>query len=147
MMLREPWRTRLLFISFGINLLLIPTVASHLWPRRPPITPGLPRTEMIINHMAADLPPADAVLLRETMERHLGDIEAARVQMLAARGAMSRAIGRAPYDPAAVEATMHRWQAAWQNWSETLGQGMVDALPSLSDQGRMALAEQGRRQR
>ena len=146
MMLREPWRTRLLFVSFAINLLLIPIAASHLWPHRPPLTPGLPRTEMIINHMAADLPPADAALLRETMERHLGDIESARVQMLAARGAMMRAIGRAPYDPAAVQATMRRWQAAWQTWSETLGQGMADALPTLSDQGRRVLADQGRRQ-
>ena len=145
MILREPWRTRLLFVSFAINLLLIPTVASHLWPRRPPINPGLPRTEMIISHMAADLTPADAALWRDTMEKHIGEIETARLTMLAARRAMQRAIGRTPYDPAAVQATMHGWQEAWQKWSETLGQGIVEALPTLSDDGRRALSMQGRR--
>lgn len=145
MMLREPWRTRLLFISFGVNLILIPVAVSFTWKRHAPITPGVPRTEMMIEHMAHDLPADDAQRLRATMENHLGDIESARVRMLAARGAMSRAIGRAPYDAKAVQSSMQVWQGAWQKWSETLGRAMLDALPTLSDQGRQDLAVAGRR--
>ena len=100
---------------------------------------------MIIDHMVRDLPPDDAVRFRTTMEEHMGDIDAARVRMLAARGAMSRAIGRSPYDPAAMKASMQTWQSTWNNWSEALGQGMLAALPNLSDEGRQKLASAGRR--
>lgn len=145
MMLREPWRTRLLFLSFALNLLLIPIAGARFWPHQPPLTPGLPRTEMIIDHMVRDLPADDAMRFRATMTEHLGDIDAARVRMLAARGAMSRAIGRSPYDPAAVEASMQKWQSTWNAWSEELGRGMLAALPELSEAGRQKLAIAGRR--
>lgn len=145
MMLREPWRTRLLFLSFAINLMLIPIAGARFWKREFPITPGLPLTEMIINHMVSDLPAEDAVQFRSTMEEHMGDIEAARVRMLAARAAMSRAIGRSPYDQIAVQASMQNWQSTWHKWSEALGQGMLAALPNLSEEGRQKLATVGRR--
>ncbi len=144
MMLREPWRTRLLFVSFAVNLLLIPIAGARFWTRNGPITPGLPRTEMIIEHMVHDLPAGDAERFRSTMQNHLGEIDAARVRMLAARGAMSRAIGRSPYDPAAVQASMQAWQATWNGWSEELGRGMLAALPNLSEEGRQKLAAAGR---
>lgn len=145
MMLREPWRTRLLFLSFAVNLVLIPIAGARFWTRHGPITPGLPRTEMIIEHMVHDLPADDAMRFRTAMEDHLGDIDAARVRMLAARGAMSRAIGRSPYDPGAVQASMQAWQATWNSWSEELGRGMLAALPNLSEEGRQKLAAAGRR--
>lgn len=145
MMLREPWRTRLLVLSFAVNLLLIPLAGARLWAPHAPFTPGLPRTEIIIEHMVRDLPPEDAERFRTTMEEHLGDIDSARVRMLAARNAMSRAIGRSPYDPAILRDAMHTWQTAWTGWSETLGQAMLDALPGLSTPGREALAAMGRR--
>lgn len=143
MMLREPWRTRLLFLSFALNLLLIPIAGARLWTRHPPLTPGLPRTELIIDHMVRDLPADDAARFRGAMEEHLGNIDAARLRMLAARGAMSRAIGRSPYDPAAVQASMRTWQSTWNSWSEELGQGMLAALPNLSEEGRQKLAADG----
>lgn len=145
MMLREPWRTRLLILSFALNLLLLPLAGARLWAPRAPLTPGLPRTEIIIDHMTRDLPPEDAERFRATMEQHLPDIEGARARMLAARNAMSRAIGRTPYDPVVLQDAMRAWQAAWTNWSETLGQAMLAALPGLSAPGREALAKMGRR--
>ncbi len=145
MMLREPWRTRLLFLSFAFNLLLIPIAGARFWTRPGPLTPGLPRTEMMIDRMVRDLPPEDAARFRASMEEHLGEIEAARVRMLAARGAMSRAIGRSPYDPAAVQTSMRTWQSTWNTWSEQLGQGMLAALPGLSEEGRQKLAAGDRR--
>ena len=145
MMLREPWRTRLLFVSFAVNLLLIPIAGARFWMRPPPLTPGLPRTEMVIDHMTRGLQADDANRFRMTMEEHIGEIEAARIRMLAARGAMARAIGRSPYDPAAVQASMLTWQSTWNKWSEALGQGMLDALPNLSEEGRQTLAAAGRR--
>ena len=144
MMLREPWRTRLLVLSFALNLLLIPLAGARLWAPHAPLPPGLPRTEIIIDHMVRTLPPEDAERFRTTMEEHLGDIDSARVRMLAARMAMSRAIGRTPYDPSILRDAMHAWQTAWTNWSETLSQAMLAALPTLSTPGREALAMMGR---
>lgn len=144
MILREPWRTRLLVLSFAINLILIPIAGARLWTSRAPLTPGLPRTEIIIDHMVRDLPPEDAVRFRTTMEEHLGDIDSARVRMLAARAALSRAIGSSPYDAAVLHEAMRTWQASWTNWSETLGEAMLAALPGMSTQGREALAAMGR---
>lgn len=144
-MLREPWRTRLLILSFAVNLILIPIAAGHLWAPPAPLTPGLPRTEIMIDHMTRDLSPEDATRFRATMEAHLGDIDSARAQMLAARAAMSRAIGRSPYDADVLRDAMRTWQSSWTNWSETLGQAMLAALPNVSASGREALASMGRR--
>ena len=145
MMLREPWRSRLLILSFAVNLLLIPIAGARLWAPRAPLTPGLPRTEIIIDHMVRDLPPEDAERFRTTMEEHLSDIDSARIRMLTARTALSRAIGRSPYDAALLRDAMRDWQSAWTNWSETLGQAMLASMPSLSAPGREALASMGRR--
>ncbi len=145
MMLREPWRTRLLFVSFAINLLLIPIAGARYLPFRLPLTHDLPRTEMIITHMTRNLPAADADRFRASMEGHMPDIEAARARMLAARTAMSSAIGRSPFDQAAVQTSMLTWRAAWNKWSEALSAAMLDALPGLSDEGRRKLSEAGRR--
>ena len=78
------------------------------------------------------------------MEEHLGDIDSARIRMLAARSAMASAIGRTPYDPGVLREAMYTWQTAWTSWSETLGQAMLAALPALSTPGREALATMGR---
>ena len=145
MMLREPWRTRLLFLSFAINLIIIPIAGARYVVYRPPLPPGLPRGEMMIEHMVKDLPPEDADRFRATMEQHLPDIEAARARMEAARRGMSRAIGHTPFDEAALKTAMHNWQSAWNLWSDNLGAAMLDALPGLSDAGRERLAEAGRR--
>ncbi|MDT7951225.1 MAG: periplasmic heavy metal sensor [Acetobacteraceae bacterium] len=145
MMWREPWRTRWLFLSIAVNLLLLPIAGARLWTRPPPFTPGLPRTEMIIDRMVRDLPADDAERFRTTIEEHLGDIESARVRMLAARAAMSRAIGHSPFDPARVQAAMQTWQSSWHDWSEALDQAMLAALPVLSEDGRQKLAAGHRR--
>lgn len=145
MMLREPWRTRLLFLSFAVNLVSIPVAVSSLWKRPPHDAPGLPRTEAMIEHLARDLPPADGASLRAVMRRHVEDIDAARKRMVAARREMSDAIARAPFDAEAVGTSMRAWQAAWQVWSEQLGTAMLEALPTLSDGGRQELAQAGRR--
>ncbi len=145
MMLREPWRTRLLFLSFAVNLVSIPVAVSSAWKRPPHDAPGPPRTEAMIEHLARDLPPADGAALRAAMGRHVDDIDAARQRMVAARREMSHTIGRAPYDAQAVGGSMRAWQGAWQVWSEQLGVAMLEALPTLSDQGRQELSQAGRR--
>jgi uncharacterized membrane protein len=145
MMLREPWRTRLLFLSFALNLIAIPMIAGRFVMHRPPLPQGPTRPEVIVERMAHELPAEDAARLRAAMEPHLPDIDAARARMEAARAAMSRAIGQTPFDEAAVRAAMHTWQTAWMAWSDDLGTAMLAALAELSPEGRERLAEAGMR--
>ena len=62
-----------------------------------------------------------------------------------ARRALSRAIGRTPYDEAAVRQAMHDWQQAWLDWSNDLGASLLKAFADLSPDGRRRLAEAGQR--
>ena len=95
--------------------------------------------------MARDLPPMDADRFRAAMERQRPARETARARMDEARMAMSRAIGRTPYDEAAVRQSMQAWQTAWIEWSNQFGGSMLAALSTLSPDGRARLAEAGRR--
>ncbi|HYZ61178.1 MAG TPA: periplasmic heavy metal sensor [Acetobacteraceae bacterium] len=143
MMLREPWRTRLLFLSFAINLFAIALIAAHLAMRSP--SPGPQRPDMIIERMARDLPPEDATRFRAAMAAKLPDIEIAHQRMDAAKAELSQAISRTPYDQAEVRRAMKDWQAAWVAMSDQLGAGVLAALSDLSPDGRQRLAEAGLR--
>lgn len=142
-MLREPWRTRLLFLSFAVNLVTLPMIGTRLFMHPPTLPQGPPRPEVMVERMAHQLPPDDAVQFRAAMEEHVPDIEVARARMVAARAAMSRAIGRSPFDEAAVRAAMQTWQSAWMAWSDDLGVAMMAGLAKLSPEGRQRLAEAG----
>lgn len=143
MMLREPWRTRLLFLSFALNLITIPMIGARFVMHRPALPPGPPHPEVMIERLAHELPPDDAGRLRLAMQQHLPDIEVARAKMMVARAAMSRAIGQSPFDEAAVRTAMQTWQSAWMTWSDDLGAAMLAALADLSPEGRQRLAEAG----
>jgi len=143
MMLREPWRTRLLFASFALNLFfagLIGTRAMHHPPER-----GPPGSEAFIRHMTRGMPDEDAARFREVMLQARRQNEIARSRMDAARRDLSHAIGQTPYDEATVQKAMRAWQAAWIDWSNALGASMLKALAELSPDGRRSLAEAGQR--
>lgn len=142
MLLREPWRTRLLFGSFALNLFMLALVGAHLLVRPPP---GGPQPERIIAHMVRELPPEDAERFRAVMATRLPAIEDAHARMEGARRAMAQAIARTPYDEAAVREAMKRWQTAWLAMSDGIGEGMLDAVTTLSPDGRRRLADAGLR--
>lgn len=144
MMLREPWRTRLLFLSFAVNLVTIsmltaPAVTQRFTPR--PLLPlGPPPPGVMVQRMVKELPPEDGRRLEAAMESHIEQIEVARVHMEAARRDMMRQISATPFDHEAAQAAMQRWQANWAAWSRALGVAMLDAAGELSPEGRERLA-------
>jgi uncharacterized membrane protein len=145
-MLREPWRTRLLFVSVAGNLFAAALIGAH-FTMRPDRPPGPPRAAAMMDRMAHDLPPDDAARFRTVMQARLPEIEAARTRMEQARAAMSRAIAQTPYDEAAVRQAMKAWQDAWIAMSNDLGDSMLTAVSGLSPDGRRRLAEAGMRHR
>ena len=146
MTLREPWRTRLLLLSFAVNLFAVPMAATRFLMHRPSLPGGgVPPPQVMIDRLAELLPPDDANHFRTSMEDHVPDIEVSRARMEAARAAMGRAIARTPFDPDAVRAAMSTWQAAWKAWSDDFGSAMLAALGDVSPDGRERLANAGRR--
>ncbi len=145
MTLREPWRTRLLFLSFAINLVTIPMAGmryfGHFIP--PPLPPGPLPPQVMVDRLTKELPPEDGVKFRAAVEPHIEEIEVARTRMEAARTAMLRAIGRTPFDPASVQTAMRKWQSAWNAWSDGIGEAMLAGFGDLSPEGRQQLAEAG----
>jgi len=147
MMLREPWRARLLFLSVAANLFAAALIGAHFVLRPPPRPPGPPRPEVIIERMARDLPPDDAARFRAATTPRLPQFAAARARMEQARAELARAMAQTPYDEGAVRTAMQAWQAAWLAMSEDLGANMLRALSELSPDGRRRLAEAGMRHR
>ena len=142
-MLREPWRTRLLFLSVAGNIFAVALIGGHIAMRGQPHGP--PGSAAIVDHMAREMPPDDAARFRATMAEDRDHNDRAHARMEEARRALSRAIGGSPYDEAAVRQAMHDWQQAWLDWSNDLGASLLKAFPGLSPDGRRRLAEAGQR--
>jgi uncharacterized membrane protein len=142
MLLREPWRTRLLFGSFALNLFTLALIGAHFAMRG---RPGPPPPERIVEHMVHGLAAPDAERFRAVMAQRLPAIEAAHDRMEQARTAMAVAIAREPYDEAAVRRAMKDWQTAWMSMSDGMGDGVLSAVSTLSPDGRKRLADAGLR--
>ncbi|GAC1340113.1 MAG: hypothetical protein NVSMB18_09560 [Acetobacteraceae bacterium] len=146
MMLREPWRTRLLFMSVAGNLFALALIGANLMHRAPYGRPhGPPGAEAIIDRLARDLPHEDAERFRASMALGRAQFGLAHQRMEAARDTMALAIGRTPFDEAEVRKAMRDLQASWIAWSDSLGDSLVRTLPTLSPDGRGRLAEAGHR--
>ena len=136
--LREPWRTRLLWLSIAGNLFAVALIGSHMATGRPAGPGGL---EGVVERMAHDLPPADAEQFRTVLAHERPWYELARRNMDESREALSQAIAHQPYDEAAVRARMQEWQARWVETSSRFGESLLSAIGTLSPEGRTRLAE------
>lgn len=135
--LREPWRTRLLFLSLAGNLFSVALIGSHVAMQRPPGSPDLDR---VVDRMARSLPPADAAQLRAVLAQERPWYEQSRHGMEEARADLSRAIAQTPYDEPAVRARMQALQTRWVETSGRFGESLLMAIRTLSPEGRAKLA-------
>ena len=97
--LRDPWRTRVLWLSLAGNLFAAPFLGAHFMMQRPSGPPGL---DGVVERMARSLPDEDAVRFRATLEHERPWYDLARRQMDEAREQLSRAIAQQPSDAAGV---------------------------------------------
>lgn len=137
-LLRDPWRTRVLWLSLAGNLFAAPLIGAQFFMRHPPGPPGL---EGVVERMARALPPDDAARFRSTLAHERPWYDLARRQMDEARAQLSRAIAQQPYDEAAVRGRMQDWQARWIETSSRFGDSLLTAIAGLSPEGRTRLAE------
>ena len=136
--LRDPWRTRVLWLSLAGNLFAGTLIGAHLAMPKPSGPPGL---DGVVERMAHALPDPDAARFRAKLAHERPWYDLARRQMNESREQLSQAIARQPYDEALVRARMHDWQARWIETSDRFGDSLLSAIGELSPEGRTRLAE------
>ena len=141
MVLYEPWRTRLLWLSVAGNLFALALVGSHLATSHPHGPPGL---DGVVERMARGLPPADAAAFRTVLERERPWYEQARRRLAEARANLARSIAQNPYDEEAVRQSLHAMHAGLQETSGRFNDSLLMAIGALSPEGRARLAETSR---
>lgn len=139
---RQPgnWLKAGLGASLALNLVL---VALLLRVERPP------RRDLAAMQaqMEALLPPADRPRFGATLEAGRPAAQAALNRHRAARAEAEEAVGREPFDPAAMRAAMQAARGEWQQFSTALEETLIEAVTALSPEGRQRLAEDQRRRR
>lgn len=135
--LREPWRTRVLLMSVGVNLFGAALIGAHFATRPSRGQPGLVGA---MERMARDLPPADAARFRAALDRERPWYDMARRSMAESRIALSRSIAQDLYDEAAVRDRLQEFHARWTETSGRFGESLLVAIGTLSPEGRAKLA-------
>ena len=107
--LLEPWRTRVLWASLGLNLFAASMLAvPHLWRGR---TAGPSSFDMLVERMSSRLPATDGMQFREAMARERPWYDSSRQALAGKRDAVARQVEHEPYDPAVVRAALMEMQA------------------------------------
>lgn len=136
--LREPWRTRALWLSVAGNLFSAALIGAHFVAARPSGPPGLAG---FAERMARGLPPDDAARFRTVLDHERPWYDMARRRMAEARADLSASIAQNPYDEAAVRERMMAFQARLAETSGRFNESLLVAIGTLSPEGRAKLAD------
>ena len=141
-------RSGVLAASLALNAFLVALLAAYLL--RPALAPSAPgRGNGPIGRIVDALPDAEASRMRAVLDRARPERDAAREKVAAAQRTVAAAIAKRPYDEAEVRRALDAWQASWQDFATDFDQMLIQALGTLSDDGRArfaaaALAEDAR---
>ena len=132
----------LLWASLALNAFLAALVGAHLLHAEPSghRPPGL---DGAIARMEQVLPPDDARRFGAALAQRRPEFGPAHARVDEARQALAEAIGRTPYDEAAVRQAMAAWRTSWLDFAQDFGEGIVVALRGISPEGRARLAALG----
>ena len=140
--LLEPWRSRLLWLSLGLNLFAAALVGAVVIMRpQHDGPPGPPGFDMLVQRIAHRLDPADAEAFRAAMAKERPWYDLGRRKVGEAREAVGRAVGREPYDPAATLAALQAMQEQMRESGSRFDESLALAVGTLSEGGRQRLAE------
>lgn len=115
-----------LLVSLGVNMFLAGLALSRLRPP-PPINPM-----RMVDHIADQLPPADAAILREAVEtRRVGMMEE-ELKMRTFPERLRAALQAEPFDPSAFAAVFGEGCRR----DSDFGSAMVEAAQKMSPEGR-----------
>jgi uncharacterized membrane protein len=143
---RPAWTWLALSLSTVLNLFLLGVIAGHFLGRSGP--PELAMTPMTraVERAEAVLGPADAAAFRAALDRGGPRYAQSAEQVTAARRALAQQIAAEPFDPRATSQALAAWRTSWDRFVGDLSGPLIDALSSISPQGRRRLVD-ARRER
>jgi uncharacterized membrane protein len=121
----------LFFIGIGIAILIRGPAPPSPWDRN---------VFVRIERMAATLPPADANVLRGSIDNTRQALENAQTDYRSAQDQIREAMRQEPFSVENMRAAMGRTRAARQNFDQILQGAVADAAAKMSPSGRQALA-------
>lgn len=146
---RLDWPWLALSLSIVLNLFLLGIIAGHFLgnrvraPRLPVV--GTPMSRALVR-AEAELDPQDAAAFRAALARDDARYLPAAKQVTAARRALAAQIAAQPFDPHAATQALDAWRTSWDRFMNDFSGPLIDALSSISPEGRRRLID-ARRQR
>ena len=148
MRLLEPWRSRLLWLSLGLNMFAAALLVTLVvWRPHGPDRPGQPGFDNLVQRISRNLDPADAAAFRDAMARERPWYELGRQKLDDARAAVAQSVGTEPYDPKATVAALAAMQEQMRDSGARFDESLAMAVGTLSPHGRTQLAESLRQHR
>lgn len=144
------WRWLALALSLVCNVFLAAVIAGHFMsPRVRPVRVAIGATPMAraLARATAVLPPKDAASFRAVIEREKPQYSQAAIEVGEARAALERDIAADPFDPKAARQALAAWRVSWDRFIDDFSGPMMDALATVSPQGRRSLVAQRRERR
>jgi uncharacterized membrane protein len=136
-----------LALSVVLNLFLLAVIGGHFLSHRvgsARIAAGTPMAGAIARAEAV-LDPADAAAFRAVLAHEQPRYTPSAEAVDAARRALAQRIIAEPFDPRAVSAALDTWRASWVRFMGDFSGPLIDALSSISPQGRRRLIEMRRK--
>lgn len=143
---RPAWIWLALALSTVLNLFLLGVIAGHFLGRGGQREVALTPMARALERAEAVLSPADAAAFRATLDREGPRFGQSAEQVTAARRALARQIAAEPFDPRATSQALAVWRASSDRFVGDLSGPLIDALASISPEGRRRLVD-ARRER
>jgi uncharacterized membrane protein len=121
----------LFFIGIGIAMVIRGPAPPPTWDRN---------VFVRIDRIAATLPPADADVLRGTIDNTRQALDKAQTDFRAAQDQIRDTLRREPFSSDDMRAAMGKTRAARQNFDQVVQGAFADAAAKMSPSGRQALA-------
>lgn len=134
---------RFLMAGFAASVMVNVFLASALfsqWLRRDDHPPRPPHPDTVVERLAAELPVADATLLRAAYARHRTEVSAGFEAISSFPEQVRAALEAEPFDPVALGAVFDANLQGHARLTGALREATLDAVMAMSPEGRQALA-------
>lgn len=132
----------LLPVSLALNVFLgtVLVVREPGRPHGPP--PGGPRGPLgIVEELAADLPPADAVALRNVVAKRAQEIEYRNRVWRGTPERITTVLAAPDYRPEQLRAVLDEGREAHRAMDDAVAESILEAASALSPEGRQVVAK------
>ena len=133
------WRRIALPCSIVLNLFLLAVIGGHFYSRYAGPLRDRTMLSRLLARVEATLPADEAAAFKAVILRDQDRFLMARQKLLAARQELMSQITADPYSKAGTTQALKDWKAAWDGVSGEFSGTLVDALATVSPQGRRKL--------